>query len=141
MMFRYLKLIGLVFGMVVLVAFTSACGSDETASPATLSPASGSAPGNSPREAGVSAARQYLKDTGIDGMKGDLTNPLSCAEIADEPTGRFCIHEDFSVYAPGLVILRLSEAKSADDQVWEMRLANRNEVWEVTSVQGFGVEQ
>ena len=140
-MYRYLYLAGFLLGAVGLLALAPACGGDDTEPTATPSPAASGPPGNSSRVGGVEAARHYLQETGIDGRKGDFTDPISCLEITDKSAGRFCIHEDFSTYAPGLVILRLSEAKKATEPVWEMRLANRNQAWEVTSVQAFGADE
>ena len=123
-----------------LAATASACGggsnSEVTPSPTASGPAD-----LSPRVGGVEAAQRYLLDTGIDGKKGHLTDPQSCADITDKTEGVFCVHENFSTYASGLVILRIARSNKPAEDVWEMRLSLTNGQWQVTSVEPFGVSQ
>lgn len=86
----------------------------------------------------MEAAQRYLQQTGIDGTKGELTDPQSCAEVSHDTKGKFCIHQDFSIYAPALVILRIAKSDKPDDEVWEIRLMFQDNSWRVTDVKPFG---
>ncbi|HET9476926.1 MAG TPA: hypothetical protein VFP63_05520 [Dehalococcoidia bacterium] len=115
----------------------AACGDDSDAGD-TQSPTISGTPDLSPRSGGVAAAQRYLQGTGIDGDKGDFTDPVACAEITDDTDGDFCIHEGFSIYAGGLVILRVADRDNPDEDVWEMRLTPAAGGWQVNSVEPFG---
>lgn len=122
---------------VLLLAAASACG-DDSGLDHSPSP-TGSGPSDpSPRVGGVEAAEQYLQNTGIDGDKGSFTDPRGCEEINDRTQGDFCVHEGFSTYAAGLVILRIADRDHPDKDVWEMRLTLTDERWQVDSVERFG---
>lgn len=121
----------------LVFAAATACG-DGSDSGGAPSPSASGKPDLSPQVGGVEAAARYLEQTGIDGDKGSLTDPRSCAEITDESDGDFCIHEGFSTYAAGLVILRVADRDNPDKDVWEMRLAPAADGWQVNSVEPFG---
>lgn len=123
--------------MAALVLALAACG-DDSDGDATPSPTSAGPPDLSPRVGGVEAAQRYLEEAGVDGDTGRFTDPRSCAEIDDGSDGDFCIHEDFSTYAPGLVILRFADKDEPDENVWEMRLTFTDGRWQVNSVEPFG---
>lgn len=114
-----------------------ACGDDSERDSTPSATASGP-PDLSPRVGGVEAAQRYLQETGIDGDKGSFTDPLACAKMNDDTEGDFCIHEDFSTYAAGLVILRVADRDKPDEDVWEMRLSLTDGLWRVDSVEPFG---
>lgn len=122
---------------VCLVGLVAACGGDG-GKDTTPSPTASAPRDLSPQVGGVEAARRYLLETGIDGRKGDFTKPRSCAEIGKDAEGEYCVHEAFSVYAPGLVILRVADKDDPLDDVWEMRLSLIDKAWQVNSVQPFG---
>jgi hypothetical protein len=124
--------------VVVPVGLAVACGGGGSDASPTLSPSPSGRPDLSPEVGGVEAAQRYLLESGIDEAKGGLTDPRSCAEISDSPEGEFCVHEDFSTYAPGLVILRVARADEPQSEVWEIRLLFRDEQWQVTEVKPFG---
>lgn len=124
-------------GAALLVVAAAACG-DDSDSGDTESPTTSGTPDLSPRSGGVSAAQRYLQETGIDGDKGEFTDPVACAEITGDTDGDFCIHEDFSTYAPGLVILRVADKDNPGEDVWEMRLTPGSSGWQVNSVEPFG---
>lgn len=134
---RSLFLLATVSAAAILLAASAACGDDSGPESTPLPTASGP-PDLSPRGGGVEAAQRYLQETGIDGDKGSFTDPRACAEINDDTKGDFCIHEDFSTYAAGLVILRIGDRDKPDDDVWEMRLSLTNGRWQVDSVEPFG---
>ncbi len=127
---------------VLAVAALGGCGGDDES--ATPTPASSATPGASgeptaapsSRAGGIEGARAYLKDTGLGGKKSDLTDPEVCARLPDEGVeGDFCIIDDASVYAPGLVILYIADADKQTEKVWEVRLEPEGEVWKVTTVE------
>jgi hypothetical protein len=134
-------LAGFLLGAFFLLTVANACSGDDGEFTATPSPSASELPDDSPQVAGVEAARQFLQKTGIEGKKGNFTDPRACTEITGDTQGKFCVHEDFSTYAPGLMILRLAEARKRDEKVWEMRLVKRDGNWSVTDVQPFGGEE
>lgn len=125
-------------GLLVVLA---ACGDDDSGPDLTPSPTASGPSDTSSNVAGVEAAQRYLQETGIDGKRGAFADPRSCAEIDDHTEGVFCVHEDFSTYAAGLVILRIAKSDKPDGDVWEMRLALTDGAWQVTSVEPFGENQ
>ena len=137
---RLLPLLTLMLAAALLLTLAAACGggSDSTPTPA---PTSSGPPDLSPEVGGVEAARRYLRETGIDGKKGDLTDPRSCAEIDGNTKGKYCVQENFSTFAPGLVILRVANADKPQEEVWEMRLLLQDKAWQVTQVEPFGTNQ
>jgi hypothetical protein len=135
---RYSWLLVIVASLSLVLAVGVACGDDDSDSVETPTPSSTGPPEDSPEVAGVVAAEAYLRETGVDGRKGTFTDPRSCAEVGDDPEGAFCIHEGFSVYAAGLVILRIANPEEADDEVWEVRLTKTDTGWEVTEAKPFG---
>lgn len=137
MILRLRFLLAALLGAALLVGTVAGCG-DDSDSGDLQSPTPSGTPDLSPRSGGVAAARQYLEETGIEGDKGDLTDPVACAEITGDTDGDFCIHEDFSTYAPGLVILRVADTDNPDEDVWEMRLTPDSSGWHVDSVEPFG---
>ncbi len=127
--------------MLLLLVLAASCGGSEEPSPtpgATTSSDSTLAPGQTPTEfklKSIEAARQYLADTGIDGKKGNLTDPFDCARLpATGANGAFCIVDDASVYAPGLDIIYVANPKKLQTEGWEMRLKPGSGGWEVTEV-------
>jgi hypothetical protein len=125
--------------VLVLLALTAAaCGDDDDPSGSgTASPIASNADDDQARVIGLEAAERYIHDTGIDGHKGELTDPRSCAEVNDKTKGDFCVQEGFSIYAAGLIILRVANADKPDEEVWEMRLVPAGTDWNVTSVEPF----
>lgn len=121
-----------------LLAVLAACGDDDSGPDLTPSPTASGAPDLSPEVGGVEAAQRYLQDTGIDNKRGTFTDPQSCTEVDDDAEGDFCVHENFSTYAAGLVILRVARSDKPGGEVWEMRLALTDDLWQVTSVEPFG---
>jgi hypothetical protein len=59
-------------------------------------------------------------------------------DTVEDSAGRFCVHDTFSVYAPGLVILVVGEKDNPYEQAWEIRLEPGESEWQVTSVEPFG---
>lgn len=137
MIMKLRSLLATLISAALLVGTAAACG-DDSDSGDTQSPTTSGTPDLSPRSGGVAAAQRYIQETGIDGDKGELTDPLACADITDDTDGNFCIHEDFSTYAPGLVILRVADRDNPDEDVWEMRLTPDSSGWRVDSVEPFG---
>jgi hypothetical protein len=128
----------LLLSAALLLAFSPACGdggSDSTPTPGTTT---SGPPDLAPEVGGVEAARRYLQETGIDGKKGGLTDPRSCADVNGNTKDKFCVQESFSTYASGLVILRVANPDKPQDEVWEMRLLLQDKRWQVTDVKPFG---
>lgn len=138
---RLIPLLVLLLATSMALSFSVACGGGGSDATATPGPTTSGPPDLSPQVGGIEAARLYLRETGIDGKKGDLTDPRSCAEIDDDTDGQFCVQENFSTFAAGLVILRLGNADKPQDEVWEMRLSLDDERWQVTSVMPFGEDE
>lgn len=124
----------------ILLALVTGCGGGDD-SEATPQPTATVPWDISPQVGGVEAARRYLQDTGIDGDKGNFTDPRSCAEVTKDTKGDYCVHENFSTYAPGLVILRIADKDKPLERVWEMRLTLQEKTWQVTEVKPFGESQ
>ena len=124
--------------LVLLAVPATACGDDDDSSgTGTASPIASDTADDQAKVAVLEAAERYIRDTGIDGNKGELTDPRSCAEINDKTRGDFCVQEGFSIYAAGLIILRVANADKPDEEVWEMRLVPEGTDWNVTSVESF----
>jgi len=87
----------------------------------------------------VEALRLYLQETGLDGDKGDLTDPVDC-RVAESvgADGEFCIVVDAGHYAPALAILFVTRRDSGLS--WEVRvnLDVEEDAWEVTSADPLG---
>ncbi len=136
-----LTIVTVCLGGAILLGITAGCDGDGSRSAESPSPTASGPPDLSPRVGGVEAAGQYLKETGIDGDEGDFTDPRDCAQVNDDTKGEFCVHENFSTYAPGLVILRIARGDNPSEKVWEMRLLLTDGKWEVQSVEPFGVSE
>lgn len=124
--------------LMVLVVSCSRSGEPSPTPSATTPSESSPAPEQTPTEfkaKSIEAARQYLVNTGIEGKKGNLTEPFDCARLpATGASGAFCIVDDASVYAPGLAIIYVANPKKLQTEVWEMRLKPGSGGWEVTEV-------
>jgi len=116
------------------------CGGDEK-EPSTPTP---SGPADlTPRVGGVDAMRRYLFDDGLDGRKGELTDPINCAEVPqDSADQEYCIIDDASTYAAGLVILYVARVDSRNDDkpdefkdIWEVHLEPGEAAWSITDVE------
>ncbi len=84
--------------------------------------------------------RSYLLATGFDGHRGDLTDPIDCADLAvDSLDAEFCVIDAASVYAPGLVILFVADADAQED-VWEVHIDHTNEGWQVGEIEAIPAE-
>jgi hypothetical protein len=135
--------IALISAAAAVALLLGACGDDDNAAPSPT--ASGPTP--TPRvtqaanETAIAAAEAYLTSEGIDGEKGEFTVPLNCADLTDDSPGKFCVHDSFSTYAPGLVILNFAHKVSPDDNVWVMRLAPDGGDWQVTSAEPFELSE
>jgi hypothetical protein len=91
-------------------------------------------PTTPPNAAAIEAAGAYLEESGIDGNKGELTDPVNCSEITDDTEGEFCVHDTASVFAPGLTILVVGDTQEPNETAWDMRLVPVGSGWEVSSV-------
>ena len=128
-----MKLIFIAVAVMIGAIVSSACsnGDDDAASPTPSGPAD-----LSPRIGGVDAMRRYLHDEGIDGRKGGISEPLNCAELPESGSDEeFCIIDDASTYATGLVILYVARVDSRDKDVWEVHLELGENAWQVTDVE------
>jgi hypothetical protein len=130
----------LLVSALLLASLGAACG-DEDKPDATPSPSG--PPDLSPRGGGLAAMRSYLQTEGVGGRKGAITDPVDCKEVpeggADE---EFCIIDDASTYAPGLVIVYVARVDSRDgdepetfEDVWEVHLEPGEQAWQVTDVE------
>ena len=137
MMRRVLPVLIVILAAGLVLAASAACGGDSD-SDASPTPTTASPSDAAPEVGGVEAAKRYLQETGIEGETGALTDPRSCAEITDDTPGDFCVHENFSTYAAGLVILGIGNSDDPAGKVWEMRLSYSDGVWIVTGVKVFG---
>jgi len=140
MMRRLLPATLALFGAALILMLAAGCGGDK--GPGATPQPTATAPSDlSPQVGGVEAARRYLQDIGIDGRKGDFTDPRSCADVTKDTKGDYCVHENFSTYAAGLVILRIADRDKPLERVWEMRLTPKDNTWQVTEVKPFGESQ
>lgn len=130
--------------LTLAIATLAGCGGDGGGTSPTPAPASSATPGASrqpttepsSRPGGIEGARAYLKETGLGGKKGDLTDPVDCAGLPDKGVkGDFCIIDGASVYAPGLVILFIADADKQTEKVWEVHLKPEGGTWKTTSVE------
>jgi len=129
-----------VLAVCLLALAFAACGDDETGppDPTASGPTASPAPSQAADTEAIAATLEYLQTEGVDGNKGELSDPLNCSAITDETPGEFCVHDDFSIYAPGLVILVVGETENPDEQTWEIRLERDDSGWQVTSAEPFG---
>lgn len=132
-----------VAALAALVIFAIGCGDDEDSSPTPTSsgPTDTPAPTQTANELAINAAEEYLTSEGVGGEKGEFTAPLNCSSITEDSPGKFCVHDTFSTYAPGLVILRFAEKDNPDDKVWEIRLEPSGGDWQVTSAEPFELSE
>jgi len=128
-----------------LVAIVAAgCKNDDEGSGSDATPtqpAGSAAPTQVANADAILAAHTYLTEEGVEGKKGGLTDPLNCSDANKDSPGKFCVHDAFTTYAPGLVILRIGEKEKPDERVWEVRLGPDGESWQVTSAGPFGVSE
>lgn len=120
--------------VVAIAACLAACGDDsrDDLRPSPTFPAI-SIPA---REAGPATVDAYLADTGIEGKKGRLTDPIDCAALADnDAPGDFCIVDDASVYATALAIMFVADVDNQDEDIWWVRAEQGPSVWDITSVE------
>ena len=83
--------------------------------------------------------RRYLRDEGIDGRKGGISEPLDCAELLEAGSDQeFCIIDGASTYATGLVILYVARVDSREKDVWEVHLEPGENAWQVDGCGGGG---
>ncbi len=131
--------------IVLALAAIVAVGCNDDDSPSgesTPTPEAGSpAPTQAADASAILAAHTYLTEEGVEGKKGGLTDPLNCADATKDSPGRFCVHDGFTIYAPGLVILRIGEKEKPGERVWEVRLEPDGEGWRVTSTEPFGLSE
>lgn len=126
---------GLLTALVGAACLIAACGGGtDSVAP---SPSPSGPPDLSPRVGAVDAMRRYLRETGVDGRNGDLIDPADCAAL-DGGDGDFCIIDDASVYAPGLVILWVADVDHQEEDVWEVHLEPGTNAWEVVQVESLG---
>lgn len=121
----------------------SACSDDNNAapSPTTSGPTATPLMTQAANETAIAAAEAYLTDEGVDGERGEFTVPLNCADLTEDSPGKFCVHDSFSTYAPGLVILNFADKDSPENNVWVMRLAPDDGDWQVTSAEPFELSE
>jgi hypothetical protein len=118
------------------------CNNDEGPNSTSTPTQQGSAvPTQAANADAIQAAHTYLTEEGVEGKKGGLTDPLNCVGVSKDSPGRFCVHDAFTTYAPGLVILRIGEKEKPDERVWEVRLQPGGEGWQVTSAEPFGLSE
>lgn len=86
----------------------------------------------------IEAMRTYLRDTGLDGKTGELADPFDCLQM--EGDADFCIIDEASVYAPGVVILHVADADNPSEDVWQVHLNKMEGRWEVVDVEYFSPE-
>ena len=127
--------LGLVLFCAGAFALIVACGDDDEvpAEGTETSPSASAGPTQAANLDAIESARVYLKEEGVDGQKGDFTDPLNCSRLNQDSPGRFCVHDTFSTYAPGLVILVIGDKEGPDEQTWEVRLEPGESDWQVTT--------
>jgi len=92
-------------------------------------------------EPAVEALLRYLRDTGLDGKKGDLTDPIDCVMADDAGAdGEFCVVVDAGHYAPALAILFVTRPESGDAWQIHVDLDVESSVWEITEVDYLGAD-
>jgi hypothetical protein len=87
--------------------------------------------------------RRHLANEGVSGRKGQVTDPIDCAELPESGADEeFCIIDAASNYAPGVVILYVARVDSRDgdrpdlfSDVWEVHLEPGENAWQVTDVE------
>jgi hypothetical protein len=127
-------------GVGVLLA---ACGDDDSpaSTPVPTGPTPTPVPTQTANQEAIAAAEAYLNEEGVDGNTGDFTDPLNCSSITSDSTGDFCVHDSFSTYAPGLVILVIGDEDDPENETWEIRLSPSEAGWEVTGAERFGTSE
>lgn len=92
-------------------------------------------------EPAVEALLRHLQDTGLDGKKGDLTDPIDCVMADDAGAdGEFCVVVDAGHYAPALAILFVTRPESGDAWQIHVDLDVESSVWEITEVDYLGAD-
>ncbi len=124
----------------ILALFALACAGD--GGPETATPRDGGSPVPVPSpnlpplgEPAVEMLRLYLRDTGLDGSRGELTDPIDC-DVAEAvgADGKFCIVVDAGHYAPALAIIFITRTDTGDSWQVHVDLDARSSVWEVTDI-------
>ena len=117
-------------------------GGDGTPTEEPSTPTPEASPNLSPTVGSIEAMRLYLMDTGLDGRTGTLTDPIDCNELMnlEDVEGDFCIFDDASVYALGLVILFVADVESPDEDVWEIHMEPGASAWDIVDVDFVGTE-
>ena len=90
-------------------------------------------------EPAIGALRLYLSDEGLDGVKGELTDPLDCVQADSAGAdGRFCIVVDAGAYAPGLAIIFVTDRD--EEKSWQLHVDPdpQTSEWQVTEVKLLG---
>jgi hypothetical protein len=135
-----------VLAVALACCFATACGDDEKDSassppntttpiiPATASPE----PTAFPNEPALDAATLYLAETGIDGTRGEFTDPLNCPDVTDDDESEFCLHRAASIFSPGEVIIIIGDRDDPNATAWEMRVRPSGSEWQITSVKPYG---
>jgi len=123
------QLIALGTGLTALVLLLVACGGD----PEDLGPIPTAPSVDTPaREAAPGTVAAYLREIGLDGNIGRLTDPSDCSLLPDDGVqGEFCIVDVASVYATALVIVYVVDVDKQEENIWKVRLEPGAEVWEV----------
>jgi hypothetical protein len=127
---------------IMIGTLTVACGDDSndnsTPTPSGVTePTATLGPTTPPNAEAIEAATIYLQENGIDDVRGEFTDPISCTSITDSES-EYCLHEAASVFAPGLAILIIGDRKDPNERAWEMRLVPAQSGWEVTGVTPYG---
>ena len=122
--------------VLALVACNSKGGASNPSPTASQTPQASPTGSADPRVGAVDEMRAYLLDTGIDGKKGTLADPIDCGESNGD--ANFCVIDDASVYAPALVILHVADVDNTKENVWQVHLNLEASGWKVTDVEFFG---
>jgi len=140
---KHLRIALLAAAVVVAVGLVACDGDDDESSttPTPDGPTASALPTQAANSEAIDAAEAYLIDEGVDGEKGEFTAPLNCTGVMEDSTGKFCVHDSFTTYAPGLVILRFAEKDNQNDDVWEIRVEPGGQGWQVTSAQRFTLSE
>lgn len=139
-----MKFLTFTIGLLLAIATVAAgCSDDDDASPTsadTPSPSSQATQEPIRRTESLAALRTYLFETGLDGERGDLTDPVGCESLPEEDIeGDYCVFAT-STFAAALALILVADVDDIENRAWQVRVVLEDGSWAVTETVRFEPE-